>query len=184
MQAYVKTLNPDTAATPDETLSPSPATDNADLRRRSNCTGRAWPEIKFVFPVRSSKRYTPPRCHHICSMWTPKQILITFGLLNLLPAAHFSLKFKILRIKPLLASSIRRKCTMTAQIVRAGLQEMLKMLSVNTTRVLSLPFSGHTLWRPNSKKKKKKNHRNIKCYESQGQQSSHYLRPAVPKDSW
>lgn len=37
----VKTLNPDTAATPDETLSPSPATDTADLRPRSNCTGRA-----------------------------------------------------------------------------------------------------------------------------------------------
>lgn len=56
--------------------SPSPATDTADLRRRSNCIWQSmtWNQI-FVFPVRSSKRYTPPRCHHICSMWTPKQPL-------------------------------------------------------------------------------------------------------------
>ena len=72
---HVKTLNPDTAATPDETLSPFPATDTADLRPRSNCTGRAWPEIKFRVSRQVKQALHTPHSHHICIMWIPKQPL-------------------------------------------------------------------------------------------------------------
>lgn len=89
----VKTLNPDTAATPDETLSPSPATDTADLRPRSNCTGRAWPEIKFRVSCQVKQALHTP---HAVITYVPcepqNNPWITFGLLNLLPAYSFFFK--------------------------------------------------------------------------------------------